>query len=81
MNQRAIAAKLAMERPEMARKLAAMTLNQLDRLYRNLWDRHTRYDGYQPFGYDWETVWITAPERFNIFMLIKWAAQPENRPC
>ena len=34
---------------------------QLERLYRKLFESVTRYDGYQPFGYDWRTLWITRP--------------------
>ncbi len=41
--------------------LKTMNTTQLERLYRKLWERMTRYDGYQPFGYDWPTVRIVYP--------------------
>jgi hypothetical protein len=38
-----------------------MTDDQLVRLYRRAWERMTRGDGYQPFGYDHRTLWLTRP--------------------
>ena len=37
---------------------------QIERWYRKLWDRITRGDGYQPFGYDTPTLRITHPGFF-----------------
>jgi hypothetical protein len=41
--------------------LAEMTDTQLVRLYVRFWERMTRGDGYQPFGYDSVTLWLTRP--------------------
>lgn len=41
-----------------------MTRKQVDRAYRRLWDRITRGDGYQPFGYDAPTLRMTHPGYF-----------------
>jgi hypothetical protein len=42
-------------------KLAEMTDQQLVPLYLRLWERMTRGDGYQPFGYDSVTLRLTRP--------------------
>jgi len=34
---------------------------QIYRAYRKLWDSITKYDGYQPWGYDERTLAITRP--------------------
>ena len=41
-----------------------MTRKQALRAYRKLWESVTRYDGYQPFGYDNRTLAITCPGFF-----------------
>lgn len=41
--------------------LSTMTDWQLIRLNNHVWDRMTRYNGYQPFGYDAVTLWLTKP--------------------
>lgn len=38
-----------------------MTLKQIERAYRNLWERCTRHDGYQMFGYDMRTIRLSNP--------------------
>ena len=38
-----------------------MTQAQYDRLRRNVWERMTWGDGYQPWGYDWPTLRLTKP--------------------
>jgi hypothetical protein len=38
-----------------------MTDDQLVRLYVRSWERMTQGDGYQPFGYDSRTLWLTRP--------------------
>jgi hypothetical protein len=40
------------------------TLNntQLERIYRKLWDRVRYGQGYQPFGFDMATLWVTRPQ-------------------
>ena len=42
--------------------LDTLTVNQLYRLYCKAWERMTRGDGYQPFGYDRVTLQMTRPE-------------------
>jgi hypothetical protein len=42
-----------------------MTKTQVYRWYRRLWDRITRGDGYQPFGYDVHTMQIVHPGFFS----------------
>ncbi len=37
------------------------TKTQIERWYGKLWERITRGDGYQPFGYDWPTMNVTHP--------------------
>lgn len=41
--------------------LSEMTEAQLRRTWRRAWVRMTRYDGYQPFGYDWPTLRADRP--------------------
>jgi len=41
--------------------LSAYSAQQLWRLKCNLWERMTRGDGYQPFGYDRRTLLTTEP--------------------
>lgn len=41
-----------------------MTRAQVERAYRQLWERITRGDGYQPFGYDRATMAMTHPGFF-----------------
>jgi hypothetical protein len=41
--------------------LSAFSAQQLWRLKCNLWERMTRDDGYQPFGYDSSTLWAVHP--------------------
>lgn len=38
-----------------------MNQTQIKRAHRKLWRRVTRYDGYQPWGYDEVTLRITKP--------------------
>lgn len=38
-----------------------LSLKQLQRLYRIAYARMSAGDGYQPFGYDWRTLWMTKP--------------------
>lgn len=45
----------------MIEALKSYSFKQLDRLYRRCWDRMTRHDGYQPFGYDSVTLWAVHP--------------------
>lgn len=41
--------------------LSDLSLAQLERLYRRLHARMTYGMGYQMFGYDWRTLFITNP--------------------
>ena len=43
------------------RELFMPTKKQVYRWYCQLWEHTTRYDGYQPFGYDERTLRITRP--------------------
>jgi len=54
-----------------------MTQTQIDRLYRRAWERMTRYDGYQPWGYDWTTIRITSPGWYRTLRQIR-AMQPDE---
>lgn len=38
-----------------------MTEKQIRRAARKLWASVTRYDGYQPFGWDWVTMDMVHP--------------------
>ena len=38
-----------------------MTKKQIERAYRKLHESVTRYDGYQPYGWDWPTMDIVHP--------------------
>jgi hypothetical protein len=40
---------------------ADLTNAQLSRLYLRCWERMTRGDGYQRYGYDWPTLHLTRP--------------------
>jgi hypothetical protein len=59
-------------------KLMTYTRKQLERLYIRVWDKMTRYDGYQPFGYDAPTLWATHPEYMNIIQTIKAVAKRQG---
>jgi len=48
-------------RPTTAYDLRSLTTNQLLRLYHRAWERMTDGDGYQAFGYDAPTLWMTHP--------------------
>lgn len=39
-----------------------MTKVQIERIARKLWERATEGDGYQMFGYDERTMWLTKPD-------------------
>jgi hypothetical protein len=41
-----------------------------DRLARKIWKYLRKYDGYQPFGYDWRTLAITHPQLCKILRQI-----------
>lgn len=46
--------------------LKTLTNTQLIRLNGRVWDRMTRCDGYQPFGYDFATLRATQPTWYNL---------------
>lgn len=48
-------------------KLTDLNLTQLNRLAIKLWAKITKGQGYQPFGYDWPTLWATQPERARAY--------------
>ncbi len=41
--------------------LGTLTVEQLARLWNRCWERMTRGDGSQPWGYDAPTLWLTKP--------------------
>ena len=43
------------------RWIKTATREQLLRLYGKIYDRYTANDGYQMFGYDWQTLRSTRP--------------------
>ena len=43
-----------------------MTSTQLERLYRCLYERYTTGNGYQAFGYDWQTLRTLRPGLYTI---------------
>jgi hypothetical protein len=47
----------------------------LVRLYHRVWERMTRGDGYQPFGYDLVTLYAVHPEWMRVLDAIRWEAQ------
>lgn len=51
--------------------LRSLTDTQLVRLHRRAWDRMTAGDGYQPFGYDAHTLWITSPGWMEVIAACK----------
>ena len=51
--------------------LRQLTMTQLERLYHRVWDRMTRYSGYQPFGHDRVTMLMVHPEEMAILDSIK----------
>lgn len=50
---------------------ASFTITQLNRLYGNVWHRMTRGDGYQPWGYDYTTLWAVHPGWMTIIDAIR----------
>ena len=59
--------------------LKRLSDTQLSRLYRQVWDRMTRHDGYQPFGYDLPTLRLTNPGFLDIILSIRGEAQRRLR--
>ncbi len=55
----------------MIEALKSYTMKQLERLYLRCWDRMTRGDGYQPFGYDLTTLWAVHPGWMEIITACK----------
>ncbi len=51
--------------------LRFLTTSALVRLYHRACERMTRGDGYQPFGYDARTLWLTCPGYMEILTGIK----------
>lgn len=47
-----------------------MTQEQIDRLYRKAYERMSRGDGYQPYGYDWPTLRLVKPGWYRTLRLI-----------
>lgn len=62
---------------ELAEKVCAqLTDTQKERLYRRLFERMKRGDGYQPYGWDWVTMKTTKPG-FYTAMRAVWATLPK----
>ena len=38
-----------------------MNKTQINRVWRKMFARATRLNGYQPWGYDLRTLWVTEP--------------------
>lgn len=51
--------------------LSNFTNTQLGRMYSRIWERLRRIDGYQPFGYDWDTLWIVHPGIANAMYAVQ----------
>ena len=54
----------------LERYLKGLTHTQVVRLAFNVWARMTRDDGYQPYGYDWPTLWMTSPKWMGVYTSI-----------
>ena len=65
----------------MGNALDGMTRKQLYRLYCQAWERMTRYDGYQPFGYDRRTLAITSPSWLRLIDAIAAANDRKVSQC
>lgn len=48
-----------------------LTCIQLSRLYNRTWERMTAGDGYQPFGYDWPTVYAVHPGFADVLISLR----------
>ena len=59
--------------------LYTMTLAQLDRLYDKLYKRMTYGMGYQPYGYDMRTLWMTNPELAHAMTMVLHAIEKRKR--
>lgn len=51
--------------------LRILSTQNLARLYNRVWERATRGDGYQPFGYDWSTMCAVHPGYADILLACK----------
>jgi hypothetical protein len=51
--------------------LKTLDYNQLHRFHCRVWERMTRNDGYQPYGYDWPTVRASYPGWYVILKAVR----------
>ena len=57
--------------------LNSLTNTQLERLYNRIYERYTRGNGYQPWGYDWPTLRVLCPHFYAVMRYINDLLTPQ----
>lgn len=52
-------------------RLTSLTSTQLERLFNKAYKRMAHGDGYQPYGYDWNTIRLTKPGWYHTLQTIR----------